>query len=134
MDVKFKNELPPKVRDLVNQIEGYCGLELSIRYDASLKADGPKIFARPNGEAVRVEKVGVAHTIIKFNADALAEIGIAHCEEPLAASIIAHELLHLKHILVDQVITRMQYLPGFGLDDSNGGFYKVLDYIEHRRR
>lgn len=131
MDPTFSSQLPGKVRALVDQIEACCGLKVCIRYNDCLQADGPKVFAIPSGGAVRVEKVGGAHTIIKFNGDKLEEIGIEHCLDPLTVPVATHELLHLKHVLVDQAISRMRYLPGLGIDDSTGGLYNVLDYIEH---
>jgi hypothetical protein len=131
MDAGFKSQLPERACDLVNQIETYCGLELCARYNANLQASDPKTFAKPSGEAVRIGRIVWARTITKFTGDQLEEIGIEYCQDPLTVQVVTHELLHLRHILVDQAITRMKYLEGLGIDDSTGGLYNVLDYIEH---
>lgn len=116
---------------MVGQIETCCGLEVCIGYKADLHAGDSEIFALPSGEAVRVEKAGGARTITRFNGDQLEEIGFEHCLNPLTVPVATHELLHLEHILVDQAVVPMRYLPGFGIDDANTGMYNVLDYIEH---
>ncbi len=124
-------QLPPKAKDLLHQLETYCGLEFQVIYNPDLHGREPEILASSDGSALRIGKDGLAHNITHFEGDRLVNIGIEHCMDPLTVEVVAHELLHMKHILLDQTITKMEYSPRVGLDSANSGLYNVLDYIEH---
>jgi hypothetical protein len=125
------NQLPQMAKELLHQLETYCGLEFQILYNPDLQGHEPEIFASPGGDAIRLASVGMAHNITKFEGDQLVKIGIEHCMDPLTVEVVAHELLHVKHIVLDRAITRMEYCKQLGLDLANGGMYNVLDYVEH---
>ena len=98
------NQLPQKANELLHQLEIYCGLKFQILYDPDLRGHEPEVFASPGGDAIRVAKEGMARIITKFEGDQLVKIGIEHCMDPLVVEVVAHELLHVKHIVLDQTI------------------------------
>ncbi|MGA2145708.1 MAG: hypothetical protein ABSH49_12190 [Bryobacteraceae bacterium] len=132
MQPELLGKLPTAIRSLVDQIESHCEREICIRY-----RDDPfqehEYLLKPDGGCVRITREGGARILVHFEGTTLAELGVEYrLKPPVQLVILAHELLHLKHLLVDGAVFSMRYLDWDpGAPNKLGDIYNLIDSIEH---
>jgi hypothetical protein len=133
MQPELLGRLPTSIRSLVGQIESHCEREVCIRYREDPFREH-EYLPKPDGGCVRITREGGARILVHFEGTTLAELGVEYWLQPPAQLVIvAHELLHLKHFLVDSAVFSMKYLdwdPGVA-PTKFGDIYNLIDSIEH---